>query len=371
VFESEGKIREGILDFSAKLNELSTMVAQRKGAIKTEEATKTAFVLPFISKVLGYDIFDPDEVVPEYICDVGTKKGEKIDYAIMRDGIVQMLFECKKVGEDLNINHASQLFRYFHVTNARIGILTNGQRYKFFTDLDNKNKMDEKPFLELDLLEIDENIISEVNKLTKGAFDVESIVNAAGELKYIGQIKKIIVSQFTSPDDEFVRFFSQRVYDGVNTQKVRELFSSLTKKALAQFLNDQTNDRLKSAISGSIAPMESDIVMEKSAILMPSSKDEDGIDTTQEEMDGYYIVKAIARNAIESKRIYHRDTKSYFGVLVDDNNRKPLCRLNFNGNKKYITIFDENKSETRHELESLDDIYNFSDQITSTAKQYS
>lgn len=358
------------MDFSAKLNELSTMVAQRKGAIKTEEATKTAFVLPFISKVLGYDIFDPAEVVPEYICDVGTKKGEKIDYAILRDDNVQMLFECKKIGEELNINHASQLFRYFHVTNARIGILTNGQKYKFFTDLDNKNKMDEKPFLELDLLEIDENIISEVNKLTKASFDVDSIINAAEELKYIGQIKKIVGSQFNSPDDDFVRFFSQRVYDGVNTQKVRELFSSLTKKALSQFLNDQTNERLKSAISGNVAPIESDIVVETSAIVMPSVKDDDGIETTQEEMDGYYIVKAIARSAIESKRIHHRDTKSYFGILIDDNNRKPLCRLNFNGNKKFITLFDENKAETRHELMSLDDIYKFSEQLVNTARQY-
>ncbi len=358
------------MDFASKLNELSTMVAQRKGAIKTEEATKTAFVLPFISKVLGYDIFDPAEVVPEYICDVGTKKGEKIDYAILRDDNVQMLFECKKIGEDLNINHASQLFRYFHVTNARIGILTNGQKYKFFTDLDNKNKMDEKPFLELDILEIDENIISEVNKLTKASFDVDSIINAAEELKYIGQIKKIISSQFASPDDDFVRFFSQRVYEGVNTQRVRELFSSLTKKALSQFLNDQTNERLKSAISGNVAPIESDIVVENTAIVMPAGKDDDGIETTQEEMDGYYIVKAIARSAIESKRIYHRDTKSYFGILIDDNNRKPLCRLNFNGSKKFITIFDENKVETRHELASLDDIYKFSEQLVNTARQY-
>lgn len=357
------------MEISAKLNELSAKIKQQKAAIKTEEGTKTAFVLPFISKVLGYDIFDPAEVIPEFICDVGTKKGEKIDYAVMKDGAVQMLFECKKIGEDLNINHASQLFRYFHVANARIGILTNGQRYKFFTDLDNKNKMDEKPFLELDLLDIDENIIAEVNKLTKASFDVDSIVNAAGELKYIGQIKKVIGAQFTSPDDDFVRFFSQRVYDGVNTQKVRELFSSLTKKALAQFLNDQTNERLKNAISSNTAPIESSIVVENAGILSPS-KESDMVETTQDELEGFYIVKAISRGTIDSKRIFYRDAKSYFSVLVDDNNRKPLCRLHLNGNKKYISVFDQDRAESRHELRSLDEIYNYIDQIVMAAKSY-
>ncbi len=357
------------MEITAKLSELSAKIKQQKSAIQTEEGTKTAFVLPFISKVLGYDIFDPAEVIPEYICDVGTKKGEKIDYAVMKDGAVQMLFECKKIGEDLGINHASQLFRYFHVANARIGILTNGQKYKFFTDLDNKNKMDEKPFLELDLLDIDENIIPEVNKLTKASFDVESIVNAAGELKYIGQIKKVIGLQFTSPDDDFVRFFSQRVYDGVNTQKVRDLFSTLTRKALSQFLNDQTNERLKNAITSNTPVIESSIVTGNVDILAPS-KETDAIETTQEEMEGFYIVKAISRGVIDSKRIFFRDAKSYFSVLVDDNNRKPLCRLHLNGNKKFISVFDQNRAEVRQELQSLDEIYNFTDQIVLTAKSY-
>ncbi|ESQ87456.1 restriction endonuclease or methylase [Asticcacaulis sp. AC460] len=356
------------MEFSTKLNELAAKIKQQKASIQTEEGTKTAFVLPFISKVLGYDIFDPAEVCPEFICDVGTKKGEKIDYAIMKNGQVQMLFECKKVGADLTINNASQLFRYFHVASARIGVLTNGQKYRFFTDLDNKNKMDEKPFLELDFLDIDDHIIAELFKLTKDAFDIDSIVNAAGELKYIGQIKKIISAQFASPDDDFVRFFSQKVYEGVHTQRVRELFSTLTRKALAQFLNDQTNERLKNAISANSTPMDSSIVVENKAILAPAKEDE--VETTPDEMEGFYIVKAISRNVLEGKRIVFRDAKTYFSVLVDDNNRKPLCRLHLNGNKKYISVFDDNRAETRHELHSLDEIYKFSDHIITAAKLY-
>lgn len=171
------------MEFEDKLATLAAKVEQQKNAIQTEEATKTAFIMPFIQAVLGYDVFDPTEVVPEFTADVGTKKGEKVDYAICKDGQVQILIECKKLGDNLNINHAAQLYRYFSVTSARIAILTNGQVYKFFTDLDAPNKMDEKPFLVLDLLDIDDHAVPELKKLTKPAFDVESIINAAGELK--------------------------------------------------------------------------------------------------------------------------------------------------------------------------------------------
>lgn len=358
------------MEFHERLNALATKVRQQASGIQTEEATKNAFVMPFIHSVLGYDVFDPAEVTPEYVCDVGTKKGEKIDYAILKDGDVQILIECKKIGESLNLNHASQLFRYFHVTNARISILTNGQVFKFFTDLDAPNKMDEKPFLELDLLDIDEHIIPELQKLTKAAFDVESIISAAGELKYVGQLKREISSQFAKPDDDFVKLFASRVYDGMLTQKVREQFSELTRKALAQFLNDQINDRLKSAMSGSVAVASAPSAPQEKEEVKDGQEAEDKIITSLEELEGFHIVKAIIRTVVDSKRIVQRDTQSYFGVLLDDNNRKPLCRLHFNRAQKYLGIFDKDKNETRHPISSLDDIYNFADQLKATVSYY-
>lgn len=357
------------MEFVERLNSMSAKVNQLASSIQTEEATKTAFVMPFIHTVLGYDVFDPSEVVPEYVCDVGTKKGEKIDYAILKGGEIQILIETKKVGEPLNINHASQLFRYFHVTTARISILTNGRFYKFFTDLDAPNKMDEKPFLEIDLLDIDEHVIPELQKLTKSAFDVDSIINAAGELKYVGQIKREMSTQFSQPDDDFVRFFATRVYEGPITQKVREQFAQLTRKAASQFLNDQINDRLKSAINGAPFPTQAElIVAEKQADQTDSS--EDRVITTMEELEGFHIVKAIVRTAIDAKRIAHRDTQSYFGILLDDNNRKPIARLHFNRSQKYIGIFDKEKNETRHPINSLDDIYEFSNALKDTIAFY-
>ena len=359
------------MEFLERLNALSAKVRQQSTSIQTEEATKIAFVMPFINSVLGYDVFDPSEVTPEYVCDIGTKKGEKIDYAILKNGEIQILIECKKIGEPLNINHASQLFRYFHVTSARISILTNGQVYKFFTDLDAPNKMDEKPFLELDILDIDEHAVPELQKLTKSAFDVDSIINAAGELKYVGQIKKEIASQFNQPDDDFVKFFANRVYDGIITQKVREQFGVLTRKATAQFLSDQVNDRLKSAMSGALQPAYTLAPAAPSATSEPvEDSDEDRVQTTLEELEGFHIVKAIIRTVVEAKRIIHRDTQSYFGVLLDDNNRKPLCRLHFNRSQKYLGLFDKDKNETRHPIVSLDDIYGFADQLKATVAYY-
>lgn len=359
------------MEFFDKLASLAAKVRLQAAAIQTEEATKNAFVMPFISTVLGYDVFDPTEVTPEFVCDVGTKKGEKIDYAIMKEGEVQILIECKKIGEPLHINHASQLFRYFHVTSARISILTNGQVYKFFTDLDAPNKMDEKPFLELDLLDIDEYSVPELTKLTKSAFDVDSIINAAGELKYVSQIKKVIASQVSKPDDDFVKVFASRVYDGVITQKVREQFQELTRKAIGQFLNDQINDRLKSAMSGVLQPTLSSLSVSGASASEIEARDEaDRVLTTLEELEGYHIVRAVVRSVVDAKRIVQRDTQSYFGILLDDNNRKPICRLHFNRTQKYIGIFDEEKVETRHPISSIDEIYEYSDRLKKTVGYY-
>ncbi|HAV1813173.1 TPA: restriction endonuclease [Enterobacter hormaechei subsp. steigerwaltii] len=357
------------MEFTERLNALSTKIRQQIEVINTEEATKTAFVMPFIHNVLGYDVFDPSEVTPEFVCDIGTKKGEKIDYAIMKNNDVQILIECKKIGEPLHINHASQLFRYFHVTNARISILTNGQIYRFYTDLDAPNKMDEKPFLEVDLLDIDENVIPELKKLTKSSFDLESIINAAGELKYVSQIKRILHTQLNNPEDDFVKFFASRVYDGMLTQKVREFFQNLTKKAASQYINDQVNERLKSAITG-ITPAVVEAPTETQQSEDDEQKDESEIITTLEELEGFHIVKAITRAVLEAPRITHRDTKSYCGILVDDNNRKPLCRLHFNRTQKYIGLFDLEKNETRHPISTVDDIYSFADILKATAALY-
>lgn len=359
------------MEIAERAQALALKIRKHKADIGTEEATKNAFVMPFISTVLGYDVFDPAEVIPEFTADVGTKKGEKIDYAIAHNGQVQVLIEVKKISEPLRIEHASQLYRYFAVTNARIAILTNGEAYEFYTDLDAPNRMDSKPFLVLDLSDIDDTLLPELAKLTKESFDLDSVISAAGELKYIGQLKRILAAQFKQPEDEWVRFLATRVYDGSFTQRVRDQFLPLVTKATRQFLNEQVNDRLKNALGGpdSFVSVSSDIPAEPAAENQPVTDIEDVV-TTEEELEGYRIVRAIVCSRVPAARIIARDTKTYFGILLDDNNRKPIARLWFNRSKKYLGVFDENKVETRIALTATEDIYQHADHLRQTVTRY-
>ncbi|WP_308796931.1 type I restriction endonuclease [Agromyces silvae] len=360
------------MEFEDRFTALATKVSNQASAIGTEEATKNAFVMPFISTILGYDVFDPLEVVPEFTADVGIKKGEKVDYAIMRDGEVQILIECKASTGVPKVEHASQLFRYFSTTNARIAALTNGAVWQFFTDLDAPNRMDSKPFLVLDLLDIDETLLPEVQKLSKDSFDLESIINAAEELKYVGALKREIASQFRSPSDEWVKFFTTRVYEGSFTQRVREQFTGLVEKASRQFLTESVNDRLKTALGAGagVRPMEDASVVTSEAAAESDLDRDTEIETTLVELEGYQIVKAIACGETKPQRITHRDAKSYFAVLLDDNNRKPIARLHFNARQKYLGLLDADKVETRHPLESLDQIYEHADAIRESVVRY-
>ncbi|WP_280258157.1 type I restriction enzyme HsdR N-terminal domain-containing protein [Nocardia wallacei] len=360
-----------------RINAIANKLRTSQAAIVTEEATKNALVMPFISQVLGYDEFDPSEVVPEFVADVGTKKGEKIDYAIKRDGAIQILVECKKISEPLNINHASQLYRYFSVTSARLAILTNGREYQVFTDGDRPNIMDTKPFLVFDVLDMDKVLVPEVAKLSKESFDLDSILSAAEELKYIGQIKRLIANEFKSPSDEWVRFCTARVYEGKATQRIVEQFRTLTAKAVAQYIADQVSDRLNTALGdndGTViaTPAQSTIRLTPKAALDSSVPEKnDDIVTTEEELYGFHIVRAILAKNIDPTRISYRDGKAYFAILLDDNNRKPLVRLHLNGKSvKFITTFENGRDGERHNLGNIVDLYRHVDRIRATADIY-
>lgn len=342
------------MDFVEQLQALSNKTERLCPLLETEEATKNALVLPFIN-ILGYDIFDPTEVVPEFVADVGIKKGEKVDYAIKKDGKIIMLIECKHCGGDLSLNHASQLFRYFAVTDARIAVLTNGLVYRFYTDLEAPNKMDERPFFEFNITELDEVAITELKKLTKDAFNIDEIMASAGELKYTRAIKRILAQQLENPSDEFVKLAASNVFSGVMTPARREYFTGITKRAFNQLVNDRINDRLKSVMSGA-----SDLVEEESSDV-PTR--EELIQTTAEELEGYYIIKSLLRDMVNPERIVHRDTQSYMGILLDDNNRKPLARLHFNRNQKYLGLFDEQRKEERIPIQNINDIYQYGDKL--------
>jgi len=346
------------MELHNQLKALSDKINLLKKEISTEEATKTAFILPFIN-LLGYDIFNPMEVVPEFTADLGLKKGEKVDYAIFQDKEPILIIECKKWAESLNI-HNSQLFRYFHVTKTRFALLTNGIQYKFYADLEAINKMDEKPFLEFSMDNLKDPTINEIAKFHKSNFNVDKIVNNASSLKYTKEIKKLIDRELLEPSREFVKHFANPVYNGRLTEKVMQQFKELVQKAFNQFITEKVSDRLTAAIN-----KEAETHKEETAEVVKTK-----IVTTDEEMEGYQIVLAILRRKITKERIIHRDAQSYFAILLDDNNRKPICRLHLDGGKKYISLFDSNKKETLNLIESVDDIYKYEKQLLSTAEHY-
>jgi len=352
------------MDLIDKLREISGRIEKQQAVIETEEATKNAFIMPFLS-ALGYDVFNPMEVIPEFTADIGTKKGEKVDYAIKKDGNVIMLIECKWCGADLHKDHASQLHRYFHATESRFGILTNGIIYRFYSDLDQPNKMDTKPFFEFNMLDFEDHQIDELKKFTKQAFSVDDILTTASKLKYTRAIKKVLKDELENPSEDFVKFFLKRVYDGPMRKNVIDDFTSIVQEARKQFINEKISSRLQSALDSdhSDTPTIEDT---------PEQTDENkrpGIETTQEEVDGFNIIRAILRETVDVKRIYMRDTKSYCGIILDDTIRKQICRLHFNHSQLYIG-FIVNKSEERLPIDSVEDIFKYSDRIKQAAAEF-
>jgi hypothetical protein len=372
-----------LLAFSDALAGLAKKILDTRDSVQTEEATKNAFIMPFISNVLGYDVFNPSEVVPEFTADVGVKKGEKVDYAIFKDGAVQILMECKKIGDPLDLRYASQLFRYFSVTSARVAILTNGQQYHVYTDGDMPNRMDEKPFLMFDLLDIDRTLVPEIQKFSKESFDIDSVVSAAEELKYIGGIRRIISTEVKEPSEEWVRFFVNRIYEGRTTQRILDQFRPLVAKALNQYVGDQVNSRLTTALGDDApdpnrstelvpAPAPTQQPIGQAAITSPAPVADADVVTTDEELEGFNIVRAIAVSEVGPERIHHRDGKAYFAILLDNNNRKPIIRLHLNGKSvKFVTTFEGSKDGTRRDIASVVDIYTVAtEQIRQAIRQY-
>ena len=337
---------------------------KHKENIQTEEATKNAFVMPFLQS-LGYDVFNPLEVVPEFIADIGIKKGEKIDYAIFKDGHPTISIECKDWRQNLNV-HDGQLLRYFHVSKAKFGLLTNGIVYRFYSDLVAPNKMDEKPFLEFNITEIKDNQIEELKKFHKANFDAESIVNTASEMKYMNELKHLLHQELTEPSSEFVKYFAKQVYPSVVTAKVLDQFTELTKKSIQHYISDLITERLKTALSKEDEKnkVENEISAEQNL------EDISKINTTEEELEAFLIVKTILRQKVPATRVTYRDAQSYFAIFLDDNNRKAICRLYLNGGKKYIGTLDENKKETKFEIGTLDEIFNYSEILLKTTELY-
>lgn len=369
------------MDFKDQILQLSERINKQKDGIATEEATKNAFVMPMIAS-LGYDVFNPFEVVPEMDCDLIRKKGEKIDYAIMKDGSPILLIECKHCKQDLNL-HDTQLQKYFVASNARFGVLTNGVEYRFYTDLEKSNIMDEKPFLVVNMIDLSDSDIEQLKKFHKSYYNEENVLSTANELKYTTEIKSILNREFSAPTAEFTRFFARQIYtSGQVTSKIVDMFTPLVKKSISSVINDIISDRLNTAINNSDQDNEKPSIPCSTSVDLPTGKTneklpdgivyidkESGIITTQDELDAYNIVRSILRKSIDAARITYKDYKTYFVVNLDNSEWYWICRISIGARKKRIGIpVDKYKSCDWIQIDSIDDIFKYADKLEESLK---
>jgi hypothetical protein len=351
------------MEFKDQIKLLADRVTKMQDKIQTEEATKNALIMPFI-QTMGYDVFNPLEVVPEFVADIGIKKGEKVDYAIIKDDVPIILIECKHWSSNLD-PHDSQLFRYFHTTTAKFGILTNGIVYRFYTDLVEANKMDEKPFFEFRIDDMKEAQIEKLKEFTKAYFNIENINNTASELKYMSELRALIVKEISDPSEDFAKYFAKNVYHSMVTAKILDMFKGLVKRTFNQYINDTINERLKTALATEQQKAEQ-IAKEE---LTAAPADETTVVTTAEELEAFYIVRAILAAKINVSRVVMRDNQSYCGILLDDNNRRPICRLHFNQKKKQVSFFDTGKEE-KVALDGNNRLYEFASRLIRVIDLY-
>lgn len=354
-------------DFYDRIETLSARSKAAERQALTEEATKTSVVLPFI-QALGFDVFNLDEVTPEFISDVGIKKGEKVDFAVKIDGKVAMLIEAKPIISRLGDTQFSQLFRYFHVTEARLAILTNGREAWFFSDIEEPNKMDKEPFFKFDFQKFDKSKVDELARFQKNSFAIESIIEAASHLKYIKGAAEYLKKQMLDPDEDFVRLVGRKIYDGMLTKAVMEQIRPSIQAGLDEVIRDRIQESLNITLRGGHSPEPKPAAAEASEGETPTARD---IETTAEELEGFMIVRAIAARVAPIDRITIRDAKSYCAILMDDNNRRPICRLYFNSpTTRSIGIFNADKSETKFRVDKPSDLYAYATMIETTVADY-
>lgn len=316
--------------FKDDLQKLSVQIKERIEHISNEEMTKQALIIPFI-QTLGFDVFNPLEVRPEYSADFGNKKGERVDYALFKDNQPIIFIEAKPVNENLN-NHDAQLSRYFNsATNVKLAILTNGSEYRFFTDLNVNNVMDESPFLVVNMLNIKDSDIENLNNLRIENFDKESLITYAEELVYTSALNTNLKSLFNNPNDEFIRFIVKEFSDIRITTNVIERFRPLVKKAISNAVLDIVSKGLYQEEASSTLIKEEEITHEEN-----EDSDKKTIITTEEELNAFKLVKDIlVKNDRDVSEINYKDTTNYFSVYLK-NTTKWIIRFNFNAGKKNI-----------------------------------
>lgn len=364
----EVHLQGGVEMTSEDIKSLVLRAKQYVGRNLNEAQTKTALVQPFI-EALGYQVSDPFEVVAEFTADQGIKRGEKIDYAVICDDAPILLIECKPAGDVLSEGACSQLRRYFQaVPEAKVGILTNGTRYLFFSDRERDNIMDDKPFMEIDLLSFNEQLFPELQRISKETLDIDGLLRSADGLQIFREFMREFSAEMENPSDDLVRFFVAKFYDGRLTAKAMEFFSPIFPQVVAGYLDERLNQRLEFSKK---AP---------EAVRALADEKDSGAVTTNTETWGLVILRTLLHQIVDASRINMRDAKSYCAILLDDNNRKTICRFyNFCewkngdpniGDNAHVIIFTGKPGGERFPVRFVDDLYPLKEQFVAAVKSF-
>lgn len=354
------------MGFVDDLRQLSEQVKRRQVHVKGEEATKQAIVLPFL-QVLGFDVYDPSEVQPEYIADFAKKRSngsmEKVDFALRVAGQPAMFVECKPI-DAAPEDHDGQLSRYFNATpSVRVAVVTNGLKYRFFTDLRAPNVMDPTPFLQFDINSFTDRDAENLRTFSKEGFNPSAIQACAEEIIYTERLTSLVNDILRNPSENFVRFVLGEldIVSGRVTAKVVERFTPIVRRAVQSTIVEMMTRSIQQEIAGpppppptpaplpvvaappvvvASQPHQTTTVTASATGSTPPSDTSDArgpreIVTTAEELELFEIVSRFVAESSVKRQIAHKDTTGYFGINLGKVSHWFL-RAFFNGPKKAL-----------------------------------
>jgi hypothetical protein len=263
------------MNLKETLEMLNKVINDDRELIKNEESTKQFLILPLL-RGLGYDTYSPKEVTPEFTADF-HKKNEKVDYAISINGDPKIFVEAKSMNSKI-VKNAPQLSRYFSTfPSVRLGILTNGIEYHFFTDLTDANIMDSKPFFIFNITNYNDEDFNHLVKFSKNLYDYEDVKNMAESLMYSYSFKSVIKEIFENPNDDFIKFVIKERFKFKVTQQFINTARPLVQKCIQESIAEMISEKFDVPIQN-----------------QPTQESSTGIDDIQqEEKKTYYSTEEI------------------------------------------------------------------------------
>lgn len=332
---------------------------------KTEEATKTSMILPLLA-ALGYNPFDPTEVVPEHNADFSEKYKNKVDYAICKDGAPIIAIEAKACGANIT-DDRGQLRSYFNACpTVKLGILTNGLRYECFADTDEPNMMDQTPFLVFDIADIaagkaEERVVAGVADLSKERFDPANVGTEARRKLLLSNFIAALSNWQADPSGDLVRLLLKEAgFSGRMTAGIVEESRDLAIQAFATFIEKAILKRM------GLTPPKEDVVVEVAPHTTPTVAplpSDNGIITTATEMMVYdYAMRRLAY-LVDSddlfdalSKVQYQDLKTTFKVFYN----RPVAGVLFtfkegpNGELRFTFPAQEDKEISTKTLSDID-----------------